>query len=143
MQDSGCFAILPHTADIRLKARGDTLKDLFAQAMLGMAYILKKEACQNFRPAAPLVVERKISIKAPNETVLLIDFLSEILTASYEEKAVFCQARFEEISGKEVRAEIFGIKVDGFDEDIKAVTYHQAEVVRTKDGFEAVVLFDI
>lgn len=52
---------------------------------------------------------------------LLIDFLSTILTLSYENKAIFC-----------------------FDKDIKAVTYHEAEVKKNDQGkYETTIVFDI
>lgn len=133
------FEILPHTADLRLKVSSADLKDLFGQAALGMAMVLKKDCCT----APAYDVKRKISISAPNLTILLIDFLSEILTASYEEKAVFWKIDFLKFSENSLEAEISGTKVEGFDEDIKAVTYHEAEIKKTETGLETMIVFDI
>lgn len=134
------YEILPHTADVRLRARGGTLKDLFRQAVLGMAKILSKTKSE----LKVKNVKCKIKVDADNPTILLIDFLNEVLTASYEEKAVFNNVHFEKITEREVIAEIFGAKVDGFDEDIKAVTYHEAKIVKNLEGdLEATITFDI
>lgn len=134
------YEILPHTADVRLRAVGETLEDLFEQAVLGMAQILKHNANLAKIDAN---IAKKIILSAPNSTILLIDFLSGVLTASYEEKAVFLKVKFSKILETELEAEIFGPRADGFDEDIKAVTYHEAKIIKTKDGLEATVIFDI
>jgi SHS2 domain-containing protein len=131
---------------VRLKVVGETLKDLFSQASLGMAEILKKGYCssENFSLGnKENLIKKEISITAPRTVVLLVDFLSEILTFCYEEKTVFCKVDFEKVSEDEVRARILGGRVGGFDEDIKAVTYHEMEITETDKGFETTILFDI
>ncbi|MBU1159662.1 archease [Patescibacteria group bacterium] len=134
------YKILPHTADVRLRVTGETLKDLFEQAVLGMARILSKTKF-NLKSQN---LNLKIKVDANNPTVLLIDFLSEVLTASCEEKAIFTKVNFLKISETEVETEIFGTKVDSFDEDIKAVTYHEAKIIKNKKGdLETTILFDI
>ena len=51
---------------------------------------------------------------------------------------------FSELSDNNLRAELFGREVDGFSEDIKAVTYHGASVSKNSDGnLEIIILFDI
>lgn len=140
------YKLLSHTADIRLKVEGDTLPELFSAALLGMSGILKPDFCQKSaesrRAHFPLVCE--ISISSPDATALLVDFLSEALTFSCEKKAVFCQVEFAEITDNSLRAKIYGGKVNKFDEDIKAVTYHEAEIKKNKKGnLETVIVFDI
>ncbi len=138
------FEILPHTADVRLRASGGDLPELFSAALSGIAEILKNGACAGSGALGGVFgVRRKISLDAPSPEILLVDFLSDVLTASYEERAVFCAVEFEKISGGEVRAEIFGKKVEGFDEDIKAVTYHGAKIAETESGFEITLTLDI
>lgn len=140
MNSKNYYEILPHTADVRLKVTGETLKDLFEQAVLGMTQILSKTKSELKVKNAKC----KIKVDADNPTVLLIDFLSEVLAASYEEKAVFNKAEFEKITENEIIAEVFGTKVDGFDEDIKAVTYHEAKIIKNPGGnFETIIVFDI
>ncbi|MEW5907737.1 MAG: archease [Patescibacteria group bacterium] len=135
------FEILPHTADIRLKVSGKNLQDLFEQAVLGMAQILKQDISKSYFKYQ--ISKIKIKVKADNETILLIDFLSEVLTASYEEKTVFYKVNFLKITENELDAEIFGGKIDSFDEDIKAVTYHEAKIKKINSGYETIIVFDI
>jgi len=72
-----------------------------------------------------------------------VDFLSAVLTQSDIEHAVFSEVKIKRMTDTEIEAEIFGAKVDKFDEDIKAVTYHSAEVKQKNEKWEAMVLFDV
>lgn len=135
------YKLLSHTADVRLKVEGDTLEELFTAALEGMAEIVKKGICR--KRQAPSLKQR-ILVSSPNITALLIDFLSEVLTLSHENKAVFCRAEFSKLATNELEAEISGLKVGEFDEDIKAVTYHEAEIKKNPQGnFETIIIFDI
>ena len=89
-------------------------------------------------------VVKKINLSATDTTSLLIDFLSEALTYSQEERAVFTKVLFSDLDEKNIAAEIYGQTVDDFGEDIKAVTYHEANVVKNNRGnWETVIIFDI
>ena len=67
-----------------------------------------------------------------------------MLTLAQEEKAVFCVLTLLKLADTEVEASIEGIPAEGFDEDIKAVTYHQAEVHRKEGGeWETLLVLDI
>lgn len=135
------YKILEHTADIRLKVEGDNIEELFTAAAEGMASIIDNEACQSFH-SPDLGLE--INVKAPNQTALLIDFLSEILTHTHINNTIFCKAQVREITETNVRADIFGTKVSQFKEDIKAVTYHEANIQKNASGnYETVIVFDI
>ena len=134
------YKLLPHTADTRLWVEADSVEELFRGAMKGMADIIKKGACES-----KIETERRtIKIKSSDQTELLIDFLSEVLTLSQEEGLVFCRVKFLKLTEKELIADIFGRDADGFDEDIKAVTYHEAEIKKNeKENWETVIVFDI
>lgn len=135
------YTLSPHIADMRLHIEGNSLQELFLAGMEGMAQILKKDFCQNHM-AFPL--KHTVLLTAKDTTALLIDFLSEVLTYSLVEKAVFCRAEFTELSAKTLNAKIYGIKTNRFDKDIKAVTYHEAKVKRNnKNRYETIVVFDI
>jgi len=44
----------------------------------------------------------------------------------------------------EIEVKVFGRKVEEFEEDIKAVTYHEAEVKKNEKGeYETMLVFDI
>jgi SHS2 domain-containing protein len=77
-------------------------------------------------------------------TCLLVDYLSDVLTLSYTEKAVFCAVNFHKLEETSLSARIYGRAVEGFDEEIKAVTYHGANVRQNqKKQWETCIIFDI
>lgn len=133
---------LPHTADIRMKIEGSSLEELFTAGVLGMGNILKDGFCDK---NSPFMLKLKIELTAHDETCLLIDFLSEVLSTSYAEKAIFCDVKFFELTTKKIRAEIHGRQqTQGFDEEIKAVTYHEADVQKNNNrDWETLIIFDI
>ena len=137
------YELIPHTADIRLKVSGATKEELFTAALQGMASIIKKDMQAN-KITETNEIKKEIKIKLPDLTSLLIDFLSEVLTACHTQKTVFCSVAFLKLNENELHAIIKGAKVDAFDEDIKAVTYHEADVRKNASGdLETVIVFDI
>lgn len=134
------FQFLPHTADIRLQIEGSTLKELFEAGIQGMAEVIKKGSCSSRFESK----SKKIDVASVDLTSLLIDFLSEVLTYSQEEGVVYCRVKFLKIKDKELQAEVYGRAIGNFDEDIKAVTYHEAEIKKNGRGnWEVVIVFDI
>lgn len=132
---------LPHTADVRLKIEADSLEELFAGALQGMGNLLREGSC---RGGFTGKLSQELSVSSTDLAGLLIDFLSQALLLSQEQKAVFCRLAVDHLDDTSLRGRLQGRYVDGFDEDIKAVTYHQAQVRRQAGGtWETVVVFDI
>ena len=135
------YQVLGHTADLRMKISGKSLPELFLSGVSGIAEILRSDLKEV--PRSDLV-EKEIKIEAPDVTVLLIQFLSKVLTFSHTEKAVFCEAEFSKLTETEIEVKVFGRKVEEFEEDIKAVTYHEAEVKKNeKEKYKTMLVFDI
>lgn len=131
--------MLSHTADLRLKASGTTKKELFSEALKGMTKIMKKDALGKFPSAS-----RRFFVEAPDITSLLVDFLNKALSLSQIHREAYTKFFFNSFSDTRCEAEIRGVPVKYFDEDIKAATYHEANVKRNKKGqWETVVIFDI
>ncbi len=138
------FEILPHTADVRLKVFGKTKKELFKNALLGMAEILKKSASKSdFETRSP--TSNLIKVHSPDINSLLVDFLSEVLYQSQINHVLYGEAKFSKFSDNELEAEISGFEIDEFDEDIKAITYHELDIKKSpaNDFFETIIIFDI
>jgi SHS2 domain-containing protein len=72
----GSFEILPHTADLRLKVTGETLKDLFEHSVIGLSDILKPGECStlNVEHSATSTYDVEVEVAGVDETILLIDF---------------------------------------------------------------------
>ena len=134
------YQFLPHTADIRMRVESDKLPSLFSAGVRGMSQILKEGGCSEDR----YEIQRMITVNSLDITCLLIDFLSDVLTYCYTDKAVFCKVDFLEFSKEMLVAKVSGTSIDVFDEEIKAVTYHEADVIQNNSGlWESIVVFDI
>lgn len=133
------YEVLKHTADVRLKVEGETLERLFSDALKGMMEILKTDILAG-RPGT----KRQISVSAPDKTALLVDFLNEVLSLSQINKEAYSVITFDEFSETSLGGNLEGVGVDEFDEDIKAVTYHEAEIKKNPAGnWETILIFDI
>lgn len=131
------FEFLDHPADLKIKAYGKTRKELFSNMMLGMEESLKTDLEEEKD-------KQEIKIKSLDSETLLVDFLSQILYSNHVNEAVYKDIKFKKFAENELEAEIFGQKVKFFGEEIKAVTYHDLEIIQKNDNeWEATVLFDI
>jgi len=133
------YELIAHTADVRLKLEASTLEELFEAALLGMAELIKPEACPK-----TCHLKNEINLSCVDPIALLVDFLSEVLTLTQTDKVIYCKIEFKKLTETELNATIFGITVDSFDEDVKAVTYHEADVKKNEKGnYTTVIVFDI
>jgi SHS2 domain-containing protein len=136
------YTILPHIADIRLQVIGRDPEALFRSAMEGMAYIQRHDFCG--RPSQTFTHTEKVELHSGDMTSLLIDFLSEVLTLSHIHRAIFCTVTFNHLTSNNLIALVHGEKTDKSDEDIKAVTYHEAEINENLNHeLETMIIFDI
>ena len=135
------YEIEEHTADIRLGVQSDTLEELFAGALKCLSeLILSQDSGQS--DAVDDSVE--IYIESQDRTELLIDFLSEALTLSHCNMVVYREVEVLEITSKTLSAIISGKPTEVFDRDVKAVTYHGADVAgKEGKGFAIEIVLDI
>lgn len=132
---------LSHTADITMYIQAKTLEGLFKNGVKGMGNILKEGFCEFSHEIDAKVM---IEVKATDNTSLIIDFLSDVLSQSYIENVVFWNIEIIELKKYKIRAKLSGTKVEIYDEDIKAVTYHEANVTRNDEGYWCTsIIFDI
>ncbi len=137
----GSHEPIDHTADKGFKVVASGLEDLFETSVIGLAKLCREDLVGSIETVSESII---IEVEAEDITGLLVDFLSEILTLSHIHRMVFLKAEIQTLDEKRVRAEIYGAKVEYFDEDIKAVTYHQAGVHKKENGeYETVIVFDI
>ncbi|RPI15009.1 MAG: archease [Ignavibacteriae bacterium] len=134
------FEVLPHIADIRLKVKAGSVEELFQAAVEGMNSIIRGDRNINEKSTAYEV----IIIDSVDTSILLIDLLSEILTLTHSRKNLYYISEINKLTDKHINCSLFGYEIDGFDEDIKAVTYTEANIIRTPNNiFETIIVFDI
>ena len=132
---------LQHTADVRMKIKAGTIAALFEAGLKGMGNLLRHGACDSDEGEE---VAHVFEVQSPDVTALLIDFLGEALTLCHAMKTVFCKVELENMTNTSLTAEVYGNRVPAFDEDIKAVTYHEANIhLNNKNEYETVIVFDI
>jgi SHS2 domain-containing protein len=123
------YQVLNHTADLRLQAEGGNLRDLFRASLGGLMAVLQPR----YRKRPPLR-KRKIRLKAPEPTALLVDFLGEVLSLSDLHREGYLRVAFSRLATQNLTAVLTGKAVDSFGREVKAVTYHEAEVKQNKEG---------
>jgi SHS2 domain-containing protein len=132
------FEVVEHTADWALRIHGRDLKQLFTNAARGMASLLVAD------PSHLATNERRqLDLEAFDTETLLVDWLGELAFLAEEEQLVFHQFELREMSDRRLSAVIVGGRAERLDKHIKAVTYHNLEIVTTDTGLTATVVFDV
>lgn len=142
------FEQLPHTADLKIRVHGQTLEELFRNALIGMFQTIGPKT-QNCRLEHERLVcdnlseHHTINVSAGDRELLLVDFLSEALYLSDIHNQAYLDAEIHELGDTSIRATLHGINVDGFKIEIKAVTYHDLFVRQVHGAWRAEVVFDV
>jgi SHS2 domain-containing protein len=135
------YCTFDHTADLGLAIRGASEEDLFANAAFAVFDIITDLGRVEPRETRLILVEGD----SPED--LLINFLREILYLYNGERWLLKELRVTRIGERALEAEARGEPFDGqkheICKEIKAVTYHQAEVRKTPEGWTARVIFDV
>ena len=120
-----------------MRVSGSSLNDLFSEALRGLMDVVKPEGIQKTGGAA------EIHITAPDTTALLVDFLNEVLTRCHIRQEIYSSATFRTLTVTALDADLRGFRVAGFGEDVKAVTYHEADVRESAGNWSTTLVFDV
>jgi len=132
------YKILEHTADARIYVDGKDLAELFESAIAGMMEMYEPEGIQKE------TADREVFVESDNQNYLLIDFLNEILILVNRHKEIYTIKKFKKISNNEVEVILSGRRANHFNKDIKAATYHEANIQKNDEGLlETNIVFDI
>jgi SHS2 domain-containing protein len=135
------YEVFEHTADIGLNAYGSTLPELFIHAAQGMESLMV--APEQVREQ----VSREIVVEGHDRISLLIAWLNELIFLFDTEYLLFRQFQMDAFAETQLQAHASGEAYDAQRHDlgsaIKAVTWHEAAVEQTDDGFIAHIIFDI
>jgi SHS2 domain-containing protein len=128
---------IEHTADLSIRVRGRSLEELFANAALGMAMLMADP--NQVEPS----LERQVELEEYDTETLLVAWLSELLWFNEETDAVFVRFEIEELTPTRLQATVWGGPASSQWKQIKAVTFHDLEIIQTDDGHEVTVVFDV
>ncbi|MBE2219988.1 MAG: archease [Anaerolineae bacterium] len=164
------YEIVDHTADWALRVWGRDLADLLLQAAFGMNSLMVGEGTplelvepspelvepspELVEPSPELVetfpelVEgygssRSLTLDADDQETLLVDWLSELAYFAEMEQLIFPLITLTNVTPTHLDAQIRGGIVPELAKHIKAVTYHNLEIIKTADGLEATIVFDV
>lgn len=122
---------------------GRKLEELFHSALHGLAFLLGPAVLQMARKG--LSERQPIRIEAVDINSLLIEFLSEVVARSDTTGAVFPAVVFKKFGENFLEGEVLGVKVDGFEKYIKAVSYREVDIKKNPETalFETTLAFDV
>ena len=129
---------LEHTADLKIRIHGQDREELFRNASWALAELLVEVG----EPVPGS--ERTLNLPgAADYSLLLVDFMSELLYLWEAEGLVFIATGQLEVSLQGVSATLEAFEPKAYRQAIKAVTYHGLEIEDTEGGFQAKIIFDI
>jgi protein archease len=135
----GDFEVLEHTADVGIRARGDTLEATFEAATHGLGSILGA-----WRPGAG--EEMRVIVESGDIPAQLVDWLSEVLFLQDSRDAVIAGVHVDSVSDEGTSGTV---TLSPRDDDVlegtavKAITYHQLRVERSDRGWVAELYVDV
>ena len=132
------YTFLEHTADARVLVEASSHEELFKCALHALTEL---QGATNYVGDE---LQFEVCCNARDTTKLLIDFLSYALTLSHIHTLIFDRVDIFFLDNNTIKATLFGRKAKHFQKDVKAVTYHEAEILKTESGtYQTMIIFDI
>ena len=135
------FRILEHPADIGFEAFGSTREEVFANAARALFHLIVD--LDSVEPRDDVLIE----VEGSDPASLLVNWLSELLYLNDAEGWLFSEFEVERLDDRSLAARARGERFDRTRHraklQVKAITYHQLELERTAEGWQARVYVDI
>jgi len=131
------FKFLEHTADIKFKAYGASLEKVFENCALAVSQYISRQKVIKSK------IKKKIKLEGQDSEAMLYNFLDELVFLLDAKRFVISKAKVK-IKGNKLKATLYGDKASKYDLDhIKAATYAEMYVKKTKSGWEAQAVMDV
>jgi SHS2 domain-containing protein len=131
------FELIHHTADVRVRVTAPSVEELFRDAVRGMYAVMRGVA-------GATSIEREIVVEdSADRTALLVDFLNEVLGRAHIGRELFEEMTFTRLDETSLTARLTGTAPAEFEEDVKAVTYHEANVHFDAGEWTTMLVFDL
>jgi len=131
------FQEIEHTADWAFRAHGRDLAQLFANAARGMFEL------QAGAGSGETSVARGVAVSGVDRETLLVNWLNELLYLQETQHETYSRFEVLQISDTHLQARVHGRPSPTEGKPIKAVTFHDLEVRRSEDGWEAAIVVDV
>ncbi|MBM3137958.1 MAG: archease [Chloroflexi bacterium] len=129
------FEEVAHTADLQIIAYGNSLEELFSNAVKGMYHVIGAV------PGEAKNENVAIELKENDLESLLIGFLDELLFLA--DKGLATNNPKLNISLTELSGDIPLYSLLSIKTEIKAVTYHEMEILKDNEIFQTTITFDV
>ncbi len=132
------FEFLEHTADIKFKAWGKTLEEIFENSALAVSDYISRGG--KIKP----VKNKEIKVEGQDIKELFYNFLDELLYLLDADGFVVSKAKVK-IDNKKLNAVIYGDNASHYEglNPIKSATYAEMYIKKFKLGWEAQAVMDV
>ena len=130
------FEEVAHTADWALRVWASDFPQLASTAVEGMLALMKPQYSSKTEHV------HIIQVDGADEAELLVGLLSDVLFL-LENQSQAPNRCGVVIKRQQLMAMISSVKVKSIAKMIKAVTYHNLEIIRTPTGLECTLVFDV
>ncbi|MBD3252898.1 protein archease [Candidatus Pacearchaeota archaeon] len=144
------FKFLPHTADIKFQAFGNSLEEVFENAAYALANIISRD---KIKPKEKKIIK----VRARDSESLLYDFLEEFLYLIDVGGFILSEIKNLKITSSssvknnktlynsELIAEVLGDSIENYniEKDVKAITYNDMFIKKEKEKFICQVVVDV
>ena len=135
------YRLFDHTADLGIEVFGGTIEELYAGAAMALFDLLTDTE------AIRMTQVRTIAVEGEDPADLLVNFLRELLSTWNSTGFLGRDCTIREVTPRRLTALLEGEPCDParhrIKKEIKAVTYHQASVEKTEEGWRARMVFDV
>lgn len=135
------YILLDHTADLAVKVKGTDPVDLFENAAKSLLHLLLGD----MPPEGGTPVH--IGLSGEDLEDLMVQWLGEILYLLHGENLVVTRVIVDVVTSSRLEASLQAIPYDPEHHEIlteiKAITYHQIEVLKRGSHWEAKVIMDV
>ncbi len=133
------FEFIGHTADIAVKVYGATKEELFSNAAEALGKLLVEKAVGR-------TATRIMRFEGETDEDLLVDFLNELVSLFFTFSFLGRKYSFL-FKDHCLEAEVKGIDTDPagtiMNREVKAATYHDLLIRKSKEGFTTTIVFDV
>jgi len=133
------YSLLEHTADLKIKVWGKNLLELFQEAASALYSVSTDSPLPQPTQKSQKI---KLEVEGKDEETLLVNFLNELLYLSDVKNQGYQVAKLE-LENDKLKAELLPYPLPPLKFEIKSATYHDLKIQKTKQGYEAVIVFDI
>ena len=132
------FEEIEHTADWAIRIQGRDLGELLINAARAMSHLLVGNLGTLSHD-----VDKHLVIEGDDPESLLVTWLNELAYWAETEGIVFYAFDVQYVTPTQMQVTVQGGLAPELQKHIKAVTYHNLAIVKTNEGMEVTVVFDV